>query len=144
MPLVTESIEYKVNERISAQQFIELLTASTLAQRRPVDDVECIQGMLDNCNLLVSAWQNDELIGVARSMTDYHYACYLSDLAVHQAYQAMGVGKQLWHITQNALNEKCKLILVSAPDANSYYAHIGFKNNPRCWILNPEDTLVGS
>src|SRR5690606_40583226 len=71
------SIEYKINEPITASQFVGLLKASTLAERRPVDDLDCMQGMISNSNLIVTAWDGDLLIGVARSVTDFHYACYL-------------------------------------------------------------------
>jgi predicted N-acetyltransferase YhbS len=92
--------------------------------------------MLANSNLVVSAWHGGELIGIARSMTDFHYACYLSDLAVHKGYQRSGIGKKLQILTQKQLGPKCKLILVAAPAANTYYEHIGFTNNPRCWVLD--------
>lgn len=43
--------------------------------------------MYKNSNLIVSAWLNNELIGISRSITDFCYACYLSDLAVKREYQ---------------------------------------------------------
>ncbi|OGW00949.1 MAG: GNAT family N-acetyltransferase, partial [Nitrospinae bacterium RIFCSPLOWO2_01_FULL_39_10] len=132
------SIEYKVNAPVTSDQFIELLCESTLGERRPIDDRNCIEGMVKNSNLMVTAWNDGKLIGIARSMTDFHYACYLSDLAVHKEYQKRGIGKRLQIITQEKLGPKCKLILVAAPTANSYYEHIGFKNNPRCWVLDRE------
>lgn len=79
------SIEYKINAPITADQFIDLLARSTLGERRPIHDIECMEGMIANSNLTVSAWERDSLIGIARSMTDFHYACYLSDLAVCQS-----------------------------------------------------------
>ena len=134
-------IKYKVNEPVNAEQYIELLVKSTLGKRRPIDDRDCIEGMLNNSNLTVSAWDGDVLVGFARSITDFHYACYLSDLAVDKDYQKFGIGKKLQIITQDNLGPKCKLILVAAPDANSYYEHIGFTNNPRCWILGRDQKI---
>jgi GNAT superfamily N-acetyltransferase len=134
-------IEYKVNAPVTADRFIELLNKSTLGERRPVKDRECMQGMVKNSNLMVSAWNGDRLIGVARSMTDFHYACYLSDLAVDKEYQNKGIGKKLQEMTQNELGPRCNLILVSAPAAHSYYAHIGFTHNPRCWVLGREQRI---
>ncbi len=128
-------ISYKVNQVISTDEFIGLLTASTLAERRPVDDHECMEGMIKNSNLIVTAWDSDKLVGIARSMTDFHYACYLSDLAVDKDYQGNHIGKQLQIITQEKLGPKCKLILIAAPASNSYYEHVGFTNNRRCWVL---------
>ena len=135
------SIEYKINAPVSTDQFIELLRESTLGERRPIEDRECMEGMVKNSNLMVTAWHGEELVGIARSMTDFHYACYLSDLAVHGKYQKTGVGKKLQVITQEKLGPKCKLILVAAPTANSYYEHIGFTNNQRCWVLDREQSI---
>ena len=128
-------IEYKINSTITADQFIDLLKSSSLGERRPIDDRECIEGMIKNSNLTVTAWNKGKLIGVARSMTDFHYACYLSDLAVDKKYQKRNVGKKLQTITQEQLGSNCKLILIASPAANSYYKHIGFANNNRCWVL---------
>jgi len=135
------TIEYKINAPVSVDQFIELLDESTLGERRPVDDRACMEGMVKNGNLMVTAWVGEQLIGVARSMTDFHYACYLSDLAVHRGYQRQGVGKQLQSLTQAQLGPRCKLILVAAPAANAYYEHLGFANNPRCWVLNRDQEI---
>lgn len=128
-------IDYKINEPITTDQFIELLEKSTLGERRPIHDRECMAGMVSNSNLIVSAWDSNQLVGIARSVTDFHYACYLSDLAVDNDYQKIGIGKQLQIFTQNQLGPRCKLILIAAPSVNSYYEHIGFMNNDRCWVL---------
>ncbi|MEM1080806.1 MAG: GNAT family N-acetyltransferase [Pseudomonadota bacterium] len=128
-------IEYQVNPSITARQFLDVLNESSLGERRPVDDFDCIQGMIEHSNLVVSAWDQDRLVGIARSVTDFHYACYLSDLAVVRSHQRLGIGKQLQRITQNQLGPKCSLILLAAPAASDYYNQIGFSHNPRCWVL---------
>ena len=129
------NIIYKINEPITTDQFIDLLENSKLGERRPVHDRECMQGMISNSNLTVSAWDSGQLIGLARSVTDFHYACYLSDLAVSRSHQKMGVGKQLQMLTQSQLGPRCTLILLAAPDANDYYPKIGYTHHPRCWVL---------
>jgi len=139
--IIIMDIEYKINSAITVDQFIGLLNVSSLGERRPVDDYECIKGMLENSNLTVSAWHGDNLIGMARSITDFYYACYLSDLAVDKKYQGRNVGKKLQSITQEQLGSRCKLILIAAPAANSYYQHIGFTNNERCWVLARDERI---
>ncbi|UZK03400.1 GNAT family N-acetyltransferase [Venatoribacter cucullus] len=128
-------ISFKVNYPITTGQFIDLLKSSTLGERRPINDPECMEGMLANANLTVTAWDNNLLVGIARSITDFHYACYLSDLAVHTNYQRTGIGKRLQSITQAQLGPRCKLILIAAPAANEYYGQFGYKHNDRCWVL---------
>ena len=138
---LTMEIAYKINHPISSEQFVELLVNSTLGERRPIDDRVCMEGMLKNSNLMVTAWDGKTLVGIARSMTDFHYACYLSDLAVHKSYQRKGIGKKLQVFTQGQLGPMCKLILIAAPAANTYYEHVGFTNNPRCWILSRDQKI---
>ncbi|MCC5857504.1 MAG: GNAT family N-acetyltransferase [Ectothiorhodospiraceae bacterium] len=135
------TIEYRVNAPVTADQFIQVLESSTLGARRPVHDRACMEGMVANANLTVSAWDGADLVGIARSVTDFHYACYLSDLAVHRAYQRAGIGKRLQAFTQEQLGPRCKLILIAAPAANSYYGRIGYTHNDRCWILEREQPI---
>lgn len=134
---------YKKNEVITAQQFIDLLNRTSLGPRRPVDDVACIQGMLDNANLTITAWQDDKLVGIARSVTDFVFCCYLSDLAVDEAVQQGGIGRQLIAATAAELGPKCTLHLISAPLAMDYYPKVGFEKNDRCWQLTDVDALIG-
>lgn len=129
-------IQYEINENIKPELFRQLLIDSGLGERRPVDDLHCIKGMIENSNLIISAWHGDVLIGIARSVTDFHYCCYLSDLAVHKNYQDNGIGKQLQVLTQERLGENCKLILLAAPAATDYYQHIGYEHNDKCWVLD--------
>lgn len=135
------AIDYRVNETISAVEFVDLLGRTSLGARRPVDDLACIEGMLDNANLLVTARAAGKLVGVSRSVTDFHYCCYLSDLAVDEAFQRQGIGKELIRLTQAQLGKRCTLILLSAPAAVDYYPHVGFERHPQAWILKPGATL---
>jgi predicted N-acetyltransferase YhbS len=132
------SIVYAINESITADEFIDVLRRSTLAERRPVDDAECIRGMLKHADLMVTARQNGKLVGVARSVTDFHYCCYLSDLAVEKDVQGKGAGMELIRQTQTKLGDKCKIILLSAPAAVNYYPRVGFEHHPQAWTLKRE------
>ena len=134
-------IDYQINRDISVARFSALLHRSGLAARRPVDDQDCLAGMLANSNLIVSAWCGEDLVGIARSVSDFHYCCYLSDLAVDREYQNLGIGKQLQMLTQQQLGPRCKLILLAAPDANDYYRHVGYQAHPRCWVLERDSQL---
>lgn len=134
------TIEYKVNQAITATQFIDLLSKTTLGARRPIGDLETVEAMLKNANLLITAWQGDNLIGVARSVTDFAFCCYLSDLAVDESVQASGIGKTLIRMTKESLTPTCSLILLSAPHAVEYYPKIGFTQHNSAWVLtNIED-----
>ncbi len=133
------NIQYTITQNITADEFINILKRSTLGERRPVDDKKCIQGMLDHADILTLAINDGKIIGVARAVTDFHYACYLSDLAVDVGYQKMGIGQRLIDEVQKQLEENCKIILLSAPDAAAYYPKVGFIQHPSTWVLAPKD-----
>jgi|TARA_R110001583_G_scaffold189413_1_gene352259 N-acetylglutamate synthase-like GNAT family acetyltransferase len=134
-------VEYKINQTITADQFIGLLSKTSLGARRPIDEIETIEAMLSNANLLVTAWQGDRLIGVARSVTDFAFCCYLSDIAVDESIQASGIGKTLIRMTKEALKPTCSLILLSAPQAVGYYPKIGFTQHNSAWVLRDIEDL---
>ncbi|MEN1728406.1 MAG: GNAT family N-acetyltransferase [Pseudomonadota bacterium] len=128
------SLAYAVDRSVTVDQFVDLLRRSTLAERRPVDDRDCIAGMLAHADLTVSAWEGETLVGISRSVTDFHYACYLSDLAVAESHQRQGIGQALIRETEKQLQPGCQVILLAAPDAHGYYCPLGFEAHPRCWI----------
>jgi predicted N-acetyltransferase YhbS len=136
------TLTYTSNRSLTPEQFIDVLRRSTLAERRPVDDIDCIRVMLERADLVCTAWDGEKLVGVARSVTDFVYCCYLSDLAVDVAYQKRGVGKALIRETQSRLGPRTRLILLAAPAAEAYYPRIGFESARSAWILAPGAKLT--
>ena len=136
-------IRYATDAELDLDTFIGLYRASTLGERRPVDDRGAMADMLAHADLLVTAWNGARLVGLARTLTDWSYAAYLSDLAVDAAYQRRGIGVGLVRATRAALGPRCTLILLAAPAAVDYYPKIGFTPHPSAWILRPGDPLPG-
>jgi predicted GNAT superfamily acetyltransferase len=128
-------ITYRSNHKITAEEFIDLLKRSTLDQRRPVNDKERIQSMLDHGNVLITAWDENKLVGVSRGLTDYAFCCYLSDLAVDENYQHKGIGKELVRLTHVTSGENTALILLAAPAAEKYYPKIGMEKFEHCFMI---------
>lgn len=132
-------ITYQIEEKITEEEFIQVLINSTLGERRPINEPERIAKMLQHANLIATARDNGKLIGVSRSLTDFVYCTYLSDLAIDENYQKMGIGKELIRITKLQM-PKAKLILLAAPKAVGYYPKIGMTQWEHCYVLdNVED-----
>jgi ribosomal protein S18 acetylase RimI-like enzyme len=129
-------IHYTDSRAITVAQFADLLRHSTLAERRPVEDEACLGAMLAHADILATAWDGERLVGVARSLTDFAYCCYLSDLAVDAAYQHRGIGRALIVHTEARLGTRAKIILLSAPAAVGYYPKIGFTAHPSACLEN--------
>jgi ribosomal protein S18 acetylase RimI-like enzyme len=129
------AIRYSSSDSLDAQQFIDVLKRSGLAERRPVDNLATIEGMLRGSSILITAWQDELLVGVSRAISDFSYCTYLSDLAVDVAYQKQGIGKELIRLTHEAAGPTSSLILLSAPAATGYYPRIGMAPHNSCWTL---------
>ncbi|TVP73258.1 MAG: GNAT family N-acetyltransferase [Rhodobacteraceae bacterium] len=124
-------------ERVSAQDFADILRASGLAARRPADDLARLQQMLEGAALVVTARDGatGQLVGLARSLTDFSYACYLSDLAVDRAFQGQGIGTRLIALTREAAGEGSMCLLIAAPGAEDFYRKIGMPEIERAFLF---------
>lgn len=132
---------YAIEKSLDVSEFIEVLKNSTLAERRPINDEQRISSMCNNANLIITARLEGKLIGVARSITDFVYCTYLSDLAVDVKYQKKGIGKKLIEETKK-ITPQAKLILLSAPAAVDYYPKIGMKKHNHCYFIDDIKDLI--
>jgi predicted N-acetyltransferase YhbS len=127
-------ISYRTGNDLDPDVAIELYRASTLGERRPVDDRPRMLRMLREANLVITAWDGEQLVGISRSLTDFSYATYLADLAVRESHQRQGIGQELIRRTQSA-SAPATVILLAAPAAEQYYPYIGFTHHPQAWRL---------
>ncbi|WP_392562857.1 GNAT family N-acetyltransferase [Orbus sturtevantii] len=131
------NITYRSDVKPNLDEAINLYSHCSLGERRPLSDRARFQAMLDNANI-ISAWDRDKLVGIARYLTDFVYTTYLADLAVDDTYQNQGIGKQLIKELQKATTVGCRIVLLAAPKAVGYYPHIGFEAHSSAWtILEP-------
>jgi predicted N-acetyltransferase YhbS len=130
---VNKHLTYRVNSQLDAAEVAELLRDSGI--NRPVDDLPRIEKMIENANLIVTAWDGARLVGISRSLTDFSYCLYLSDLAVAKAYQKQGIGRELIRHTQECVGDQVMILLLAAPAAKDYYAPLGFDRVDNGWII---------
>jgi GNAT superfamily N-acetyltransferase len=132
-------IVYAVETTLDPAEMVDLFHRSGLAERRPVDDAQVTAGMAAGANLVVTARIDSRLVGLARSVTDFAYCVYLSDLATDRACQGHGIGTRLIEMTRDAAGPKANLILISAPKAMDFYRKIGpsigLENVDSGWII---------
>lgn len=126
-------ITYKINTKITAEQLAELFTKSGI--NRPVNDLPRIKKMIENAGLTITAWDGKNLAGISRSLTDFCYCCYLSDLAVDKKYQKKGIGKELIRRTQKEIGPDTMLLLLSAQGAMEYYPKVNFEKSENAFII---------
>ncbi len=130
------AVTYALEPDLASEEFVDVLERSTLARRRPTDDAERVRRMVRNADIVICARDGARLVGVARAITDFSYCCYLSDLAVDSAYQGGGIGTELMRRTHDAAGHETTLVLLSAPDSMSYYAHAGLDRIDNGWKID--------
>jgi GNAT superfamily N-acetyltransferase len=130
---ITASIVYVEAPAVSAPQLSELFRSSGI--RRPVDDLPRLENMLTHANLLIGAYADGRLVGLARALTDFSYCCYLSDLAVAKEYQRHGIGRELVARVKQRVGDQSMLLLLSSPEAMACSPRIGFEAVNNGWII---------
>ena len=128
------AIDYTHGMLPATEQVIELYENCGLP--RPTGDKPRIQKMFENSGLVVTAWDNEILVGVSRCITDWVWSCYLADLAVRKEYKACGIGRKLIEYTKEKLGEQSMLLLLSVPTAMEYYPKVGFAKQESSFIIN--------
>jgi predicted N-acetyltransferase YhbS len=121
---------------LDLEEVLQVYRSSGLGDRRPVADTERMAAMVRNANLVLTCRIDGELVGIARSISDFSYVTYLSDIAVSGTHQRSGIGRALIDATQQAA-VRAKIVLLSAPAATDYYPHIGFTKHNSAWVLAP-------
>lgn len=129
-------VSYRIDHTPEPSEISDLYADAGL--KRPINDLPRLKKMYSNSNLIISAWSLDSLVGIARSVTDFSYCCYLSDLAVKKAFQRKGVGKKLIELTKEAVGPQAMLLLLSAPNAMDYYLRLKFEIVKNGFILKRE------
>jgi predicted N-acetyltransferase YhbS len=127
------NINYSCSITPHLNDIIDLYISSGI--NRPVSDTARIEKMYDQSNLIITAWDGEKLVGISRSLTDFCYCCYLSDLAVNINYQHKGIGIKLIALTKEQIGEQTMLLLLSAPPAMNYYPHVGFEKAENAFII---------
>ncbi len=126
-------VDYRHNLPLDPLDVVRVFENSGI--RRPTGDLPRIARMFAAPSLTVSAWVDGSLVGISRSLTDYAYCCYLSDLAVDKAYQGLGIGRELVRRTESVIGDGVSLILLSAPNAMSYYPSLGFELASNAYVI---------
>jgi GNAT superfamily N-acetyltransferase len=131
-------VVYALEPHVDAAEYIAVLNRTTLGPRRPVAEPDRIARMIAEADVLLTARVDGRLVGVSRALTDYSFATYLSDLAVDEEYQGHGIGRELIHRTHEAAGKDTMLVLIAAPQAETYYPHIGLVQHHSCWFVPRE------
>ena len=131
-------ITIQVEKSLTLEEYLFILNDSGLGKRRPMNNPDHLRRMIEGSNLIVTARENENIVGLLRGLTDHCYRCFIADLAVVKSRQCQGIGKQLLQFTRN-LDPEARLFLFAAEDAEPFYQKLGFRLHERCYQLKPEE-----
>lgn len=98
-----------------------------------------LDAMLRNSNLVLTARIDGNLVGMARSVTDFSFSCYLVDLAVRKEVQGLGIGAALVRETKRHVGPMVSVTLNSVPESVKFYESIGMTQLPNCFRIAREE-----
>ena len=75
-------ISYQVELSLGLEEFQSILEDSGLAVRRPIEDPQLLQRMINGANLVITARLEGQLVGMLRGLSDFCYRSFIADLAV--------------------------------------------------------------
>ena len=120
--------------RLDAAEYAALVRSAGLD--RPVDDPPRMAAILAGSNLVVTARDGaGRLLGAARSVTDFAWCCYLSDLCVEKGRQRGGIGRLLLAETKRVVGPGCMVLLLSTPSTMGYYPRLGMERVPNAFLV---------
>ncbi|MDD3149865.1 MAG: GNAT family N-acetyltransferase [Candidatus Gastranaerophilales bacterium] len=122
-----KNIELKFDKNISSKQ-IQTLYLSVGWQYREAEDIE---KALKRSMVVVSAWDAELLVGVARAVSDGVFSAIIWDVAVEPTYQHKGLGKIILQTMLTKLDD-CGISLITLYTdyaKKDFYAKLGFENN---------------
>ena len=87
---------------------------------------EILHQALMNSHSLVSAWDDEELVGIGNAISDGFLVVYYPHLLVSPQYQGKGIGKKIISILQEKYRDMHMQILTSDAEAVGFYEKCGF------------------
>lgn len=78
--------------------------------------------------LVATAWEGDQLVGLARAVGDGETILYIQDVLVHSGFHHGGVGTQLTAMLLSAYPQVHQVVLLTddSPATADFYASLGF------------------
>ena len=113
---------------------------ATLYRRAPLlrrtDNPDALWRAFQASSLVLTLWEGDRLVALARVLTDGEQTSYLCDLAVEPDEQGAGVGKRMVDEIL-ARCEGTELILRDSDLSTGFYERLGFEPVDNAWVRKP-------
>jgi len=124
------AITLKIGYDIPFDQLVGLYNsvgwfAYTSDEQRPK-----LQEAINNSTYVVTAWNGETLVGLARCISDDVSICYLQDILIHPEFQRHGIGRKLLsNCLERFAHVRMKVLITDDEERQKlFYKSLGFKN----------------
>lgn len=134
-------VRFAPEPTLPVADFRAVLVESGLGATRPVDDPDRLAATIAGADVIITArldQPDNQLIGVARAVSDASWCCYLSELAVSGSAQGLSVGRGLIDFLRAHIGAQVSLILASMPESVGFYEAIGMPRQPDAFWFKRE------
>ncbi|RAP54595.1 MAG: GNAT family N-acetyltransferase [Methanosphaera sp. rholeuAM130] len=122
--MIYMNIVYKDTHEFSKEELEELfLSVGWSSGHFP----EKLVVAMKNFESVITAWNDDELVGLICAMDDGIMTAYVHYLLVKPDYHGMGIGETLVSKIKEHYVDYLRIVVVSYNDEVEFYEHCGFK-----------------
>ena len=93
------------------------------------DDINRLKAMVENSQIVVTAWDEEIMVGFARCTTDYVFNGQINNVVVDSKYRRKGIGKVLINKILDS-SRQVTYILRGSIGNEEFYRGLGFEDGP--------------
>ena len=115
-------------EKISRENLLNLY--NSVGWSSYTDDIENLEKAIQNSSYVVCAYEEEELVGLARSISDDVSIHYLQDILIEPKHQRKGIARQLLSLCLSRFSHvRTHVILTDDEEKQKlFYESMGYKN----------------
>ncbi|SKC82136.1 GNAT family N-acetyltransferase [Maledivibacter halophilus] len=120
-------ISYNTEKKVDYDRLITLF--NQVGWNDKTKDIDRLKAMVENSQIVITAWDEEIMIGFARCTTDYVFNGQINNVVVDLKYRRKGIGKVLINKILNS-SRQVTYILRGSITNEEFYRSLGFEDGP--------------
>ena len=127
-----KNIQFQYDKKLPEDKVVALYSALKWSSS---EKPELLINALANSHSVISAWDDDKLVGLGNALSDGYLVVYYPHLLVLPEYQGRGIGKKIVAMFKEKYSRLHQHILVADGKAIAFYKSCGFSKAGACEAL---------